>query len=262
MRLYHGTSTSHLRSILRDGILPRGGRASTWPTASAAGNVYLTAGYALYFAQNAVRAAGGDMLLVEVESDLLEQTRLLADEDAAVFAYRNGSLAGNPDFVDPFSDLDAQASAFSRHLAATALEHGFGFRESLSTLGNCAHVGAVPPWAVTRTASFPSDGWHIRFHDPVIAALNHRFHGDEYRATQLVAMGRLEEARLIEFGFPSFIDLDMLDAYCSSKRLTLQEVVACPPRNENPTNSFNWDRSDGHEDEIAQVESGGPLFRP
>lgn len=81
MHLYHGTSTEHLESILRDGIQPRQvtGLPSNWerdvPTMP--GYVWLTAAYAVYYAVEAARE-GHDAVILRVDWDRL---KLFPDED-------------------------------------------------------------------------------------------------------------------------------------------------------------------------------------
>lgn len=81
MHLYHGTSTEHLESILRNGIQPREvtGLPSNWerdvPTMP--GYVWLTAAYAVYYAVEAA-GEGHDAVILRVDWDRLT---LFPDED-------------------------------------------------------------------------------------------------------------------------------------------------------------------------------------
>jgi len=76
MRICHGTSSIHLESILREGLKPRGTKASNWKAASHADLVYLSQAYALHYAGNAVDKEGGNIVLVEIDTDLLPDYRL------------------------------------------------------------------------------------------------------------------------------------------------------------------------------------------
>ena len=219
MKLYHGTSARHLDSILENGIVPRGDSPSNWRAASSSDNVYLTTAYGMYFAQTARREAGEDLLIVEIDTELLDdQEALRADEDSAWFSWDTGNLSGRFD-PPPALDKYGQAMHFSGILADLA-EDGFDHRVSLELLGNCSHEGTVPVHAITRVLAYSAaDGpWWIAFHDPVISPMNFRFNGPEYVATQLVVAGRLEEARAVPQFLPGFLDLDAVEARCARYR--------------------------------------------
>ena len=84
MIIYHGTAERHLKSILQTGIAPRGRSAGNWKhsVTSNPRAVYLTVSYALHFASNACRPKEDkNMLVLEVETDLLNPYLLAPDED-------------------------------------------------------------------------------------------------------------------------------------------------------------------------------------
>jgi len=227
MRLYHGTSAKYLDTILAEGVTPRGERPSNWMAVSAPDRVYLTTAYGAYFAQKARQSQEEDLLIVEIDADLLpDASRLQADEDAAVFAWASGDLP--EEFAPPHGcvDIHDQAGHFSRLLDGLA-EAGFGYARSLAMMGNCSHAGIVPPEAITSVHRYSAaEGpWWLAFHDPVISPLNFRFHGGEYRATQLVLAGRLEEALAIEHPFPSFLDLAEIAAMCERRRVAVPSAA-------------------------------------
>ncbi len=65
MKLYHGCSVEHLRSILLNGLSPRADKKSNWKKApSRSDMVYLTAAYPFYFALK----HKGIVAVVEIDS--------------------------------------------------------------------------------------------------------------------------------------------------------------------------------------------------
>ncbi len=82
MLLYHGTSETRAKRILRDGILPRSStKISNWEgSPSHNRGVYLTDAYPLYFAIQATDD-GDQCAVVEVDTDALDHAVLAPDED-------------------------------------------------------------------------------------------------------------------------------------------------------------------------------------
>lgn len=227
MRLYHGTSSRHLDTILQHGIVPRGDTPSNWPAASSSERVYLTNAYAMYFAQSSRKDRSEDVVIVEIDTELLPDTsRLQADEDSAWFIWNQGSMPRQ--FCPPLTMTDKydQAMHFSGILDELA-EYGVDHEMSLELLGNCSHLGTVPPSAITKVLRYSAaEGpWWVMFHDPVISPLNFRFNGSEYRATQLVVADRLDEARQVEQLIPGFLDLDAVDRMCQTRRIEVPMPV-------------------------------------
>lgn len=229
MRLYHGTSSRHLDQILKEGLTPRAERPSNWDAESCNEVVYLTKTYGLHFAGNAVNAENEDLVIVEIDTDLLpDQEKLLPDEDSLWFAWKAGAI--KPHQVEAWiydEPKERQAQYFAGFLEDFA-SMGCTWDWSLKVLGNCTHLGAIPPSAMTRIISYKHDGaWWLAFHDPTITPQNFRFCGAEYEATQLVVAGRLEEAKNIPIMMPMALSLDRIDEMCREHRTGIQtfEVV-------------------------------------
>ncbi|MCH6206289.1 hypothetical protein L3V16_20920 [Brucella ciceri] len=220
MRICHGTSSVHLESILVEGLKPRGSKASNWQAASHADLVYLSQAYALHYAGNAVDKKGGNIVLVEIDTDLLPETRsMLADEDAILSALSMGIIE-RPDFAnyDPDLPLHDIAELITADLEKFA-EVGADAEWSLSVIGNCTHHGTVPPEAITRIVSYSAEAnWWMGFHDPVIGIPNFRYLGGEFIKTQLCLLGRRDEAEAIETMFPMFFSLDDLEHHLSEMK--------------------------------------------
>ncbi|MBY3124549.1 hypothetical protein [Rhizobium laguerreae] len=169
------------------------------------------------------------MVIVEINTDLLpDRARLQADEDAAWFIWRSGEMADRFHPPSGMTEKHEQGMHFST-LLENLSECGLGHGRSLALLGNCSHKGSIPPSAITGMLRYSvADGpWWLAFHDPSISPMNYRFNGAEYRATQLVVAGRLDEARQVEQLFPGFLDLDVVEEICALRRTE----IPLPPSN-------------------------------
>lgn len=220
MRLCHGTSSVHFEAILAEGLKPRGLKPSNWQAASNADLVYLTQTYAMHYAGNAVDKEGGDVILVEIETDLLPETSsMLADEDAILSALTLGMIE-RPDFAeyDPDLPLHEIAQLITADLDKFAAI-GADSEWSLSVIGNCTHAGIIPPEAITRIVTYSAEAnWWIGFHDPVIGIPNFRYLGGEFQKTQLLLLGRGGEAEAVPTLLPMTFELADLDDYVRSRR--------------------------------------------
>jgi hypothetical protein len=231
MRLYHGTSSRYLEQILKEGLTPRAERLSNWDAESCDEVVYLTKTYGIHFASNARKSDAEDMVIVEIDTDLLpDQEKLLADEDALWFAWKAGVIKEN-EVEEYIYDLpqEKQVNWFAGFLEDFA-SRGCTWDWSLKTIGNCTYMGVIPPSAITRIATYDAKGaWWFAFHDPQVAPSNFKFCGAEYEATQLVAAGRLEEAKMVEMMFPMMpLTLDDIDRMCTEHRTGMQVFELSP----------------------------------
>jgi hypothetical protein len=191
MILYHGTTTTRLPAIYRDGIKPRGRAAGNWEDlgASRADCVYLTDAYALYYGLIALWSEGRDReerewkLLCEqrprawiVQADERKRRKLSREmerqarrREEAIETTLPAVIEIDADRLNPLDlipDEDAVEQTLLRdgqmlHMAPGELlalirEHTHklaGQHEtSLQMLGTCAHRGTIPPAAITRVA--------------------------------------------------------------------------------------------------------------
>lgn len=171
MKLYHGTCASKLGSIMEHGIQPRGEAGGNWNEfPSREDMVYLTSAYAPYFAISSCTDEGKG-LVIEVESDRLDQTLLHPDEDFIAQALAHQRGCGIEDVHD--------------EVRGTLEDYRHHWRDSLSGLGNCAYRGAVPLSAITRACVIDlraNPEVSLIACDPCISLLNFRFCGDKYRS--------------------------------------------------------------------------------
>lgn len=177
MKLYHGTTGAVARkAIAGQGIQPRRlSKRSNWTNCpSHPDAVYLTNAYPLYFAaQHNVEVAA----VVEVETDRLNPFQLLPDEDALE---QNGR--GN-DGLPGHWTMRQRTVNYRNRLRNFA--DGSNWEKSLDCLGTCAHLGVIPPAAITRVAFIHTKDaialvWEGM--QPMISLLNFRYCGDRYKA--------------------------------------------------------------------------------
>ena len=78
MKLYHGCSVEHLRSIVTEGLCPRSEKKSNWKKApSRPDMVYLTDAYPFYF----LLTHQGFAAVVEINTRGLSRKQFFPDED-------------------------------------------------------------------------------------------------------------------------------------------------------------------------------------
>lgn len=174
MLLYHGTSEANLALILDCGIMPRSiTTRSNWAhTVSSNENaVYLSNAYPLYFAKQACDT-NERLVVLEVDTDLLDETNLVADEDAVEQALRGRD------------DLPSSWNMVKRTQYYRDRIERYSYEQSLAALGSCAHLGVIPSQAITRVAyvSREAFGGMARCgYDPSISVLGYMAMGDSYR---------------------------------------------------------------------------------
>lgn len=187
MRLYHGTTEAVALKAMEQGLKPRAftAKKSNWKMPSRDDAIYLTDAYALYFGISAYGSRElGRIAAIEVETDLLPQWNLTADEDALEQAHR-----GHDDLPEDWS-LKQRTAHYRRSLERFC--DGETWKASLRVLGNCAYLGIIPPSAMTRVAFIDpkeQQGLVWQAIDPTITVQNYRFCGHRYRSMLAWAFG-------------------------------------------------------------------------
>jgi hypothetical protein len=173
MKLYHGCSAKDLRSIVMNGLCPRGDKESNWEkNPSRPDMVYLTVAYPFYYAVCHEGLAG----VVEIEAGELDRTRFFPDEDFLTNAFAKHERR----------QLDPQRQEKARLLLHT---YGSFWKESVRFQGNCCYQGTISPRYITRYCIFhPTARPELAAEvsgDPVINLDNYSLKSKSYR--QLVA---------------------------------------------------------------------------
>jgi len=169
VKLYHGTDDTKLNSILKHGLLPRSRKKGNWKDAPSRSDcVYLTNAYAPYFINTSTAKKDGMGLILEVDTNKLNERKLLPDEDAIEqTGRRNDGVEG---------DCFKRARYFRDRL------HNYDdgqWEQSLDVLGTCAYKGKIPNYAITRIALIPY--LYFLWWDASITLMNYRLLGGKYR---------------------------------------------------------------------------------
>lgn len=176
MKLYHGTSEKHWSLIKDQGLLPRGdANTSNWTSTieSNPSAVYLSTGYALYFALNAMNfdsGSPGRAVVIEVDTEALSPNSLVPDEDALEQASRGEAPISKELMVSRTRKFRDDVLYWS--------SQGFDWQWSLDILGTCGHLGAITPDKFSRVAfvdirSEQAITWVML--DVMVSVSNHRF---------------------------------------------------------------------------------------
>ncbi|MCK9459512.1 MAG: hypothetical protein M0R80_07730 [Proteobacteria bacterium] len=171
MKLYHGTTSRLLKKILADGIRPRGKRKSIWAEyPSRTDMVYLSTAYPLYFAMNA--AEDGELsLILEIDSDLLDQGLLYPDEDFVAQVYLHQGPPG------------MELSVVHKHVRRRLKQWRHLWVQSIEGMGNCCYRGTIPASAITRYCLFDAaarPAIAMMAMDPSISIMNYKFCKGKY----------------------------------------------------------------------------------
>lgn len=137
MKLYHGCSFKHLRSILTKGIHPRLDKESNWSKApSRPDMVYLTVAYPFYFALNGSDRAA----VVEIDTKGLDRKQFFPDED-----FLSNALAqhSGEELEKVHAEVRIMLGTYQRY-----------WRDSIRFLGNCCYQGVIPQQCITRYCVF------------------------------------------------------------------------------------------------------------
>lgn len=206
MKLYHGTNEKHLKAILAEGIKPRGKKPGNWKhtVKSRADAVYLSLGYAPYFAAQATPK--GRMAIIEIDTKKLNPWKLAPDEDC--LAQADKSATRIPGLMD-------RTAAYRERLQDYTGENQWW--ASVNLIGNCCHLGEIEPDAITRVAVADigkTPSLLMACCDPSITITNWRLIGSKYRGlTKWIFGDDLGEDAPHERGVPENTPPSLIDAF-------------------------------------------------
>ena len=213
MKLYHGTSERHLKRILKEGILPRvsSQNEGNWnhTVESATDRVYLTKGYAPYFA-NCAAEENERWVIIEVDKDKLVgmESAFLGITQDSIHNRVWERFFPDEDYIENMlrGNTYEKVKSANRVLAEELLERGYPFgaesslvrpawirdhidifagwaEQSLDTLGNISWRGVIPPGAMTRVSLYDpksNPGMTMTALDPTISTINWKICSQKY----------------------------------------------------------------------------------
>lgn len=215
IKLYHGTSERYLDSILKHGLLPRSqsNESGNWDhtVQSADDRVYLTKGYAPYFAFSAVEA-GERWLILEIDKSKLIGIDIAKNAKERLSApsyikYSWEKFFPDEDFVENMLRGVTQEKLMEANpvLTQSLNENGYPWggevlertswirdnidvvadfaQASLDNLGNISWRGRIPPAAITRVSLYSpasNPAMTLAASDPTISTLNWRICRGKY----------------------------------------------------------------------------------
>lgn len=192
MKLYHGTSTKYLDSILEQGLLPRdiSGVATRhrykegkeW-LESAPGVVYLGKFGVVHACitpqKDNVNGENHSPVLIEIDLANLDESRFVPDEDyaaVALMAERRELPVGSvvsAHSLEEAERFDEELRANQLSLVADITKVQHMWRESLEYLGFLGHLGRIAPSQFSKVVTMPLDKSQFEtFYELVSAAHN------------------------------------------------------------------------------------------
>jgi len=154
--------------------------------------VYLTTAYPFFFGLNAVDEDEEDVLVIETDTDLLFEEKLLPDED---FISQALAHEKKESFTEFHKDVRNQLEGYQHH-----------WEDSLEGLGNCAYKGTIAPDQITRYCIFSAKVRREIAMDlisPSISLMNFKILGDAYQQKVAWMFGDVEEYPMFETMFPA-----------------------------------------------------------
>jgi hypothetical protein len=189
VKIYHGTTETIGRRALTEGLKPREvtGKSNWKHTVESNPTlIYLTTAYAPYFALQAVKERkGAKFAIVEIETDLLDETKMRPDEDFIEQATRldkknNAGIRGKT--------MNERVEYIRNHID----EFSDSWKLSVEHLGNCAFKGVIKKTAITKVSVVDiSKCKSMCFEaiEPVISLMNYKICGAQYRMLNRWFMG-------------------------------------------------------------------------
>lgn len=209
MLLYHGTTLEAARAAREVGILTRAqakrSNFSHVDAPSGRDRVYMTDAYAPHFSYCA--CCNRDVFeaaVLRVDTSMLDVDDLMPDED-----YLEQMTRGRDDLPKKWT-TSRRTRFYKKRAHLLSDRDQMTWEDSLAGLGTCAHLGAIPPEAITGLASWSYRGegsmMCLAF-DPTITMLNYQFRGGYYRVLMRMLFGDPceEEVKAAEEEWPEHL---------------------------------------------------------
>lgn len=188
MKLYHGTTETIGRRALTEGLKPRKltGKSNWKHTVESNPSlIYLTTAYAPYYALQAVKKHNSQKFaIVEIETDLLDETKLRPDEDFIEQATRrdeenNAGIMGRT--------MNERTAYIRNHID----EFSNSWKLSVENLGNCSYKGVIKD-AITKVSVVDISkckAMCFEAMEPVITLMNYKICDKQFRMLNRWFMG-------------------------------------------------------------------------
>ena len=180
MILYHGTSLSNAKKILKEGLKPRGKKKSNWETGigkSRKDLVYLTNCYACYYASSSVKKESDKSVVLKLDIDPKE-LELYPDEE---FLFRSSGidkmLDDKEEAIKVYEHIDPKDVKLFKNVETG---EPVSWKDSLEYMGTVA-VKKVPKEMIVGYYIEKKEENFIMYCDPCISPLNYKFCGQMYK---------------------------------------------------------------------------------
>lgn len=148
--------------------------------------IYLTTAYVPYYALQAVKNLKKEKIaIVEIETDLLDESRLRPDEDFIEQATRR-------DETNKAGIIGKTMYERTQYIRNHIDEFSNSWKLSVEHLGNCAYKGVIKPAAITRVSVVDISKCRAMCFEaiePTISLMNYKFCGRQYRMLNKWFMG-------------------------------------------------------------------------
>ena len=189
VKIYHGTTETIGRRALTEGLRPRNltGKSNWKHTVESNPTlIYLTTAYAPYYALQAVKELKRDKIaIIEIETDLLDETKMRPDEDFIEQATRRDKKNGAG---IRGKTMNERTEYIRNHID----EFSASWTLSVQHLGNCAYKGVIKKTAITKVSVVDISKCRAMCFEaiePTITLMNYKICGAQYRMLNRWFMG-------------------------------------------------------------------------
>jgi hypothetical protein len=189
VKIYHGTTETIGRQAKAEGLRPRKltGKSNWKHTVESNPSlIYLTTAYAPYYAIHAVDETKGEKIsIIEIETDLLDESKMRPDEDFIEQATRNDE---NNNAGIRGKTMNERVEYIRNHID----EFSSSWKLSVEHLGNCAYNGVITGNAITKVSVVDISkcrAMSFEAGEPTITLMNYKICGQQYRMLTRWFMG-------------------------------------------------------------------------